>query len=507
MADIDYQELSELHLALADDFLCAAKQLKSAIVQLVSDSFPEDPPLIDFKARQKELESVAQKAVVRGWDVEQVRSQMADLTGVRLICLHLSQIEELRFLLRELENRSVIHIKKEDEWIETPQESGYRGVHLDVDIKLSKHKKEGVRVTDIPCEIQIRTLVQHAWSERAHGLIHKPDYQPSDRIRKLFSIESLRLHGHQKTMDALWEMALWERKLQETDESINPLSIKSLADEFGEALTDQMAMDLYRNIRSIAPLEKIDDLRGILSNAEIQNAITGIYRAQLRRVPDLTGRLVFGSLMRSSPDEGRSLSELNIIASPEFRSKDILPFDFNVIGRADHSFTRHRDRGGGWFAYHTVDCVGVIRGRTGEDGKPDGVEISAQGERPIFRTAYPLFSLAYPGEAVKAAFILDGSSHVFILATTTKGQQIFFEYGREYEKVSQATDDRDGTVYVRSPVETSGEDSTVLSNLPDLLEAAALDQQIHLIHGFYCEANPRLVLRMVEVHKNRLSGP
>jgi ppGpp synthetase/RelA/SpoT-type nucleotidyltranferase len=81
--EIDFLKLSEMYLELARDFMEAADRLRRDITDLVADAFPEDPPLIDFQARQKELESIAQKAAMRGWDTEQVRRQMTDLTGVR----------------------------------------------------------------------------------------------------------------------------------------------------------------------------------------------------------------------------------------------------------------------------------------------------------------------------------------------------------------------------------------------------------------------------------------
>jgi ppGpp synthetase/RelA/SpoT-type nucleotidyltranferase len=497
--------LSDIYLELADEFLEASQYLENAVRQLVGDTFPEDPPLVDFQARQKGLVNIAQKAASRGLDPEEVRAQMTDLMGARLICLHLQQIDDLLGILGELESRSIIRINKTESWIEDPQPDGYRGVHVDAAIRLPKHKKAGVEIKEVPCEIQIRTLIQHAWAERAHGLIYKPEYEPSDRIRNLFRIESLRLHGHQKTMDALWEMALWERGIRETDESINPLSIKEVVREFNIQLTDHMAMTLYRAVRSSTPVEKIDELRQILSNREIQDAIRSIYGVQLGREPDIADQLVYGSLITSDPEGGRFLTELDVIASPEFRGKEMLPFEFSVIGRPDHTFTSHQERAGGWFAYHTRDCYGQISGHHTDGGVPDGVELTALGKKAVFRAAYPIFSLRYPGRAILADFTLEGNSHFFVLATTEEGLRVFFEFGSEYEDVSETSDPREGTRYVRNPINTSNGDPTIRVDLIELMLSTGLGQGLHLIHGFYCEANPQMVLRRVEVHKKPFS--
>jgi ppGpp synthetase/RelA/SpoT-type nucleotidyltranferase len=504
--EIDFLKLSEMYLEVAQDFMDAANHLKRAVTDLVGDTFPEDPPLIDFQARQKKLESIAQKAAAWGWDTGQVRQKMRDLTGVRLICLHFSQIADLVSLLHELERRSIIDIKKEESWIEKPQESGYRGVHLDVEIKLPRQKREGEVFVELPCEIQVRTLIQHAWAERAHGLIHKPDHEPSEQIKNLFRIESLRLHGHQQTMDALWEMALWERKIRETEESINPLTVKALAREFDPQLTDQQAMNLYQSIRAWTAAERIEELREILSNDSIQTAIREIYEAELRRQPDITGRLLYGSLLHYAPGNGRFRAELDIISSPEFRGKESLPFNFNVTGRIDHTFESFQEKAGGWQTYHSHDHKGTVRSNFDETGAPDGVELRTTVGDSIFRAAYPYFALAYPGRAVVADFTLEGNSHFFVLATTVQHENVFFEFGCEYEETSETVHPNDGTRYVRSHAKTIPGEPSVSVNLSKVVESAGLSLDLQLIHGFYCEANPRMVLRKVEVYKSQLTG-
>lgn len=507
MSGIDLSGLSQMHRDLAKDFMDAADYLKMAITDIVTDTFAEDPPLVDFQARQKELESVAQKAAIRGWDKEQIRQEMTDLTGVRLICLHLSQIDDLVNLLHKLEKRSIIEIKEEARWVEEPQESGYRGVHLDVDIQLPRQRKQGVERIPVPCEIQVRTLIQHAWSERAHGLIHKPDYEPSEQIKNLFRIESLRLHGHQKTMDALWEMALWERKISETEESINPLTVKRLASEFGTNLNNREALNLYRAIKTNTTAGSIQELKEILVDHSIQAIIEEIYEAELRRQPDITGRLIWGSELYHNPDNGRFLVELSIISSTEFRGKESLPLNFNVIGRIDHTFDRFREQVGGWQTYHTHKYEGTVRGNFDNEGNPDGVEITATPEDSVFRVMYPAFPLAYPGKAIVADFTLEGNSRFHVLVATEQQEAIFFEFSYEHEETPKQEFLEDGTRYIRSRAKTVAGKPSISVNLPELAKSAGLQQKLHLIHGFYFGAKPRLILRTVEVYKNQLTGP
>lgn len=360
MLETDYVALTESYLKLAKNFSAAAAHFMKNVTELVDDTYPNERPLVDFQYRQKKLEAVAFKAVQHGWNAEEVQKKMTDLTGVRLICLHLTQIDGLVELLKKLEERSVIKIQKVEDWIKKPKDSGYRSVHLDVQIRLPRQKREKEVMVDVPCEIQIRTLIQHAWAERTHDLIYKPDSPPSEHIKTMFRIESLRLHGHQQSMDALWEMALWERQIRDTEEGLNPLTIKGLAAEFGETLSDQQSMILYHVIRTATTTENISVLRSILKNVDEQAVVTEICKAQLRRAPDIEGKLIYGSILHFEPDEGRFRVELDIISSPEFRGKEVLPFDFGVIGRIEHDFSEVGEKAGGWQTYHTRNHTGTI---------------------------------------------------------------------------------------------------------------------------------------------------
>lgn len=506
MPGTDYLALSQSYLELAKDFSAAAAHLKKNVTELVDDTYPNERPLVDFQYRQKKLEAVAFKAAQHGWNAEEVQKKMTDLTGVRLICLHLAQIDGLVKLLKILEERSVIKIQDIENYIEKPKDSGYRSVHLDVQIRLPRQKREKEILIDVPCEIQIRTLIQHAWAERTHDLIYKPDSPPSEHIKTMFRIESLRLHGHQKSMDALWEMALWERQIMDTAESLNPLTIKGLAAEFDQTLSDQQSMSLYRDIRTATTAENISVLRSILKNVDVQAVVTEICKAQLRRGPNIKEKLIYGSILHFEPDEGRFRVELDIISSPEFRGQEVLPFDFGVIGRIEHNFSEFDEKAGGWRTYHTQNHTGTIRANSDEKGAPIGVELAATRKGSIFCAAYPFFAIAYPAAAVVTNVILEGNSCFYVLATTSEQETVFFEFGRERREAPWARDPKDGTLYVRSLARDMPEEPSVRANLADIAKSAGIALDIHLVHGFYCAANPRMVLSSVEIHKNKLEG-
>jgi ppGpp synthetase/RelA/SpoT-type nucleotidyltranferase len=501
--DKELQELGAIYDELAGEFDRASERFRTAVRELVEDTFPHDPPIVEYQSRQKELASIAKKAAARGLDPDMVTAEMTDLIGARLICLHLDQIPELKAVLRVLEQRSVINIKNIAEWIDDAQPGGYRGVHVDGTINISKQRKGGVETKEVPCEIQIRTLTQHAWAVRAHGLIHKPDIEPSDSIKKLFEIESLRLHGHQNTMDVLRRMALDETR-DRSEESLNPLSLKKLAEDYGYDMTDDSAVAVYGAVRSKETDQTVNDIRQILDDNDTQSAVKSILTSQLGRDPGIAEQLLLGGQIRSDAEEGRFLAELDVIASPEFRTQEIIAFDFSVIGRVNHDFSTLHERAGGWITYHSRDHNGRITGISTDAGDPDGVELSAPGAKGVFRAAYPAFLLEYPGHSIVADFDVEGRSHFFVLLSTQEGRHVFLEFGAEYEQVAVRKGDRGRSSYVTSPISASQVEPTVRCNIDDLLDSAGLSAKVGAVQGLYCQAAPRMVLRRVEVHQGHL---
>jgi putative GTP pyrophosphokinase len=83
---------------------------------------------------------------------------MQDIAGVRAV---VDNLKELKRLEVQLKKNLVLHeFKSEDDYINSPKESGYRSIHLVYKYRnLSDPESDGLLV-----EIQIRTKLQHAWA-------------------------------------------------------------------------------------------------------------------------------------------------------------------------------------------------------------------------------------------------------------------------------------------------------------------------------------------------------
>lgn len=127
------------------------------------------------KCRLKEESSLIDKAFYRpGKSYSDPYNQIEDKVGVRLIVLLLSDIKEICAVVQESEDWNFDECKHFDKDKESdPLLFTYQSVHY-----ILKPKKEininGVKVPEsFTCELQIRTLLQHAHAELTHDAIYK----------------------------------------------------------------------------------------------------------------------------------------------------------------------------------------------------------------------------------------------------------------------------------------------------------------------------------------------
>lgn len=107
--------------------------------------------------RIKRLASIKHK-LERFPEMDMARIQ--DIGGCRAIMRNVSQVDAIVNIYKH-ESTGLKHkLAKEQDYIINPKASGYRGVHL-----IYKYGSDKVKVyNDMRIEIQIRTLLQHAWA-------------------------------------------------------------------------------------------------------------------------------------------------------------------------------------------------------------------------------------------------------------------------------------------------------------------------------------------------------
>lgn len=124
--------------------------------------------------RVKELNSALDKIIRKNYI--NPLEQMTDLVGVRIVVLLSPQLQEIDQIIASNTHWSYTRDRDfEDERNKLPSEFGYQSNHyvitLKDDIEFNSQKiPKGVK-----CEIQVRTLLQHAFAVTTHDTLYKPN--------------------------------------------------------------------------------------------------------------------------------------------------------------------------------------------------------------------------------------------------------------------------------------------------------------------------------------------
>lgn len=123
-----------------------------------------------FYGQPKSFESVYKK-VFRGELQEEEIFNLNDLARARIICNCLSQTQ---FVFEKLptwlvQEKDCRHVGPSKDTRRAPRVSGYRGINLFFAVPVLVNGASQY----VECEVQIRTVVEHAWSELEHYLVYK----------------------------------------------------------------------------------------------------------------------------------------------------------------------------------------------------------------------------------------------------------------------------------------------------------------------------------------------
>lgn len=137
-----------------------------------------DCPIEHVSHRLKRPESMAEKAQRLGCEpaFEDVRAKVWDIAGIRVVCSFVGDAYTVLDMLRRQPDVTVVQIK---DYIAEPKPSGYKSLHLIVDIPVFLSERiELVRV-----EIQIRTVAMDFWASLEHKIHYKYRREVPQRLR------------------------------------------------------------------------------------------------------------------------------------------------------------------------------------------------------------------------------------------------------------------------------------------------------------------------------------
>lgn len=134
---------------------------------------PSQVSLQIVSVRVKDIDSAVGKIARKNYETP--LTQMTDLVGVRFVVLISPQIDPIKVIIESYATWTATLDRDSNEEInETPESFQYQSQHYIVRCKEGL-EVDGLSITPgLPCEIQVRTIMQHAYAEVTHDSIYKP---------------------------------------------------------------------------------------------------------------------------------------------------------------------------------------------------------------------------------------------------------------------------------------------------------------------------------------------
>lgn len=140
---------------------------------------------IPLKPRTKGEPSLLAKAFHRGKQYKDPYGDIEDKVGVRIVVLFSEEIRDVERAITTCDQWIAAKARDfEEERLAKPFEFDYQSLHYIVRAKFVVNHA-GVDVAlGTPCEVQVRTMLQHAYSELTHDTIYKPSLQAEPDVKR-----------------------------------------------------------------------------------------------------------------------------------------------------------------------------------------------------------------------------------------------------------------------------------------------------------------------------------
>lgn len=172
-------------------------------------------------SRAKSVERLAEKLKQRNREkayrsIAQITKDIVDLAGVRVALYFPGQMDEVEQVVRDLfevssdKNFPARAGMSSSSTTSSKRFSGYGARHFRVHISESSLSAEHARYSSAPIEVQVASVLMHAWSEVEHDLVYKPlegelstsEHALLDQLNGLVLAGEIALEQLQKAGDA-----------------------------------------------------------------------------------------------------------------------------------------------------------------------------------------------------------------------------------------------------------------------------------------------------------------
>jgi putative GTP pyrophosphokinase len=190
---VNLNYLNLIHHKLKDKILDTYKvnkktyhNFRERVINLLTDLLSvQEIVTHQISSRTKSIESLSKKIDGKGDKYKSI-DDITDIIGIRIITYMDSDVDAIAKLI---ENEFIIDIENSiDKRKLKADQFGYRSLHLVASLNKSRcDLKEYKKYNGIKCEIQIRSILQHAWAEIEHDLGYKGEVAIPEQYKRTFN--------------------------------------------------------------------------------------------------------------------------------------------------------------------------------------------------------------------------------------------------------------------------------------------------------------------------------
>ncbi|MBR2187960.1 MAG: GTP pyrophosphokinase family protein [Eubacterium sp.] len=175
----EFRDFRQEYTHLMMEYRCAIMEIETKLNVLNNEfalSYNRNP-IQNIKSRLKKPDSLLKKLRRKSLDITiaNIEEHISDIAGVRIVCSFPEDIYSIADLLLHQDDVRMIDIK---DYIKHPKESGYRSLHLIVEVPIFLSKEKKMRKVEIQC----RTIAMDFWASVEHQLKYNKDLENTEEI-------------------------------------------------------------------------------------------------------------------------------------------------------------------------------------------------------------------------------------------------------------------------------------------------------------------------------------
>ena len=230
---------------------------------------------VPLEVNIKDNASIIEKAFYRGKGYKDPLKEITDKVRLRVVVLLLEEIKIIESIIEECTFWTADRDKDfEEERLEKPTVFEYQSIHYILRAK-EDFEYNGYNIPKgTPCELQIRTLLQHAYSELTHDTVYKTQKIVKPKIYRLVARSMAMIETTDNIFEEVSNVMNKEKKyIDALLPTLNSEYEKIIASNYNEGINETILEHYTEQIKNISEddLKKfINDNRDML-NYQIKN--------------------------------------------------------------------------------------------------------------------------------------------------------------------------------------------------------------------------------------------